>query len=526
MPHKTSPLLQSISTLSYHKPHLGQWLIQQINSGQYPGLCWLDVNHTKFRIPWKHISRKDISENDYKLFKAWAVVSGKYTGLQAEYDPAKWKTNFRCALNSIPRFSKLEDNSMNPSDPHKVYEIGSSPSSSQSGSPNGTSPVEDGPLPGSSNISAYPVVPPILFAGLYDIGRISLEDVIDGERIVFGQHLQNDFPDEGILHYESASRTSHADDPLVHPCNTEDPPCNTPYYGALGHGNSPVQNAYNPNVSSNQTAYEQPDQRMNGFRTERPDRGPWEATPSTVLEAATLPVRPEPSIQHVNYQTVCNLLAQHCYTGLPLQDLEITINYRKTQMLHLEVKGSNIYQLCYKCDTPYGQQIHFPSPETLLDRKQVSATEKILDSIRNGLLIEVGVKGISARRLGKSHVFCLLEDLPREADKTNLLPRDEECLIFSSEKFVSEWKNFMENKIDSPKFEIYLCFGQHLPDLQYKEKKLILVKIVPKFCRYLYEMALREGASSLNDETLSLQISNNSSLFDFIESYLNGEEMA
>lgn len=36
---------------------------------------------------------------------------------------ASWKTNFRCALHSTRRFVMLQDNSGDPTDPHKVYMI-------------------------------------------------------------------------------------------------------------------------------------------------------------------------------------------------------------------------------------------------------------------------------------------------------------------------------------------------------------------------------------------------------------------
>lgn len=56
-----------------------------------------------------------------ELFREWAVVSGKIH--EFPNDKARWKTNFRCALNNLQgRFRKIEDNSKS-DDPHKVYEI-------------------------------------------------------------------------------------------------------------------------------------------------------------------------------------------------------------------------------------------------------------------------------------------------------------------------------------------------------------------------------------------------------------------
>lgn len=54
--------------------------------------------------------------------QAWAVASGKINDFPT--DKARWKTNFRCALNNLSeRFKMVQDNSKNSEDPHKIYEI-------------------------------------------------------------------------------------------------------------------------------------------------------------------------------------------------------------------------------------------------------------------------------------------------------------------------------------------------------------------------------------------------------------------
>uniref|UniRef100_A0A8C0E865 Uncharacterized protein n=1 Tax=Bubo bubo TaxID=30461 RepID=A0A8C0E865_BUBBB len=45
----------------------------------------------------------------------------------------------------------------------------------------------------------------------------------------------------------------------------------------------------------------------------------------------------------------------------------------------------------------------------------------------------------------------------------------------------------------------------------------LLPQLVPKFCEYWYEQVLREGASSLDSGTVSLQLSDSFSLFELIE---------
>ncbi|XP_049992816.1 interferon regulatory factor 7 isoform X3 [Alexandromys fortis] len=109
----------------------GEWLLGEVSSGQYEGLRWLDEAHTVFRVPWKHFGRKDLDEADARIFKAWAVARGRWPPSggnlprpEAEAaERAGWKTNFRCALNSTRRFIMRKDNSGDPADPHKVYEL-------------------------------------------------------------------------------------------------------------------------------------------------------------------------------------------------------------------------------------------------------------------------------------------------------------------------------------------------------------------------------------------------------------------
>lgn len=113
----------------------GEWLLQQVSSGRYEGLCWLDEARTRFRVPWKHFARRDLSEADARIFKAWAVARGRWPPSRLEGDRlppeaaerAGWKTNFRCALQSTRRFVMLRDNSTDPADPHKVFELSPTP---------------------------------------------------------------------------------------------------------------------------------------------------------------------------------------------------------------------------------------------------------------------------------------------------------------------------------------------------------------------------------------------------------------
>ncbi|KAK2104012.1 Interferon regulatory factor 9 [Saguinus oedipus] len=103
---------------------LRNWVVEQVESGQFPGVCWDDAAKTMFRIPWKHAGKQDFREDqDAAFFKAWAIFKGKYkegdTG-----GPAAWKTRLRCALNKSPEFEEVpERGRMDVAEPYKVYRL-------------------------------------------------------------------------------------------------------------------------------------------------------------------------------------------------------------------------------------------------------------------------------------------------------------------------------------------------------------------------------------------------------------------
>lgn len=49
------------------RPQFAQWLLEQVQSGHYDGLYMIDRD--KFRIPWKHNSRKDCGDEDNRIFR-------------------------------------------------------------------------------------------------------------------------------------------------------------------------------------------------------------------------------------------------------------------------------------------------------------------------------------------------------------------------------------------------------------------------------------------------------------------------
>ncbi|XP_070762839.1 interferon regulatory factor 7 [Enoplosus armatus] len=399
--------------LSLPKPPFASWLIAQVETGQYTGLGFVGQN--KFRVPWKHNSRKDCNDEDSKIFRAWAVASGKINEFPT--DKARWKTNFRCAMNNLSkRFKMIKDNSKNSDDPHKIYEIINTEHNYEE---------ED------SNMAAV----------IYHVPSGNELNLPDNFKALDLDDLEEQmWPDYG------------QPDPAVP-------------------GSYPVAAENNPQLI--------PDQPSN-----------YEVPPPALSSSQP------PSIY----------------------DLEITIHYRKKEMLKTTFNTARL-QLHYHHEAPELDACHlcFPSTDGLLDHKQIDFTNRILNSIQKGLLLEVRETGIYAWRQDRCHVFASTSDPSVAHPEPRKLPQNTMVELLSFEKYVNELKQFRENNGGSPDYAINMCFGEKFPDGKPLEKKLIVVKVVPLICRYLHEIAQMEGASSLHSANVSLQISHNS-LYDLISS--------
>ncbi|XP_007559133.1 interferon regulatory factor 1-like [Poecilia formosa] len=115
-------------TCSMQQPvrqRLRPWLEEQIQSGKYPGVSWLDQSASIFQIPWKHAARHGWSiDRDATLFRSWAMHTGKYRPGRDKPDPKTWKANFRCALNSLPDICELREHSRKRgSNAYRVYRM-------------------------------------------------------------------------------------------------------------------------------------------------------------------------------------------------------------------------------------------------------------------------------------------------------------------------------------------------------------------------------------------------------------------
>ncbi|NXI71411.1 IRF3 factor, partial [Anseranas semipalmata] len=495
------------------KLRFGPWLLNAVSSGVYRGLCWTDPARNAFRIPWKHNARKDVTSSDIEIFKAWAKASGRYEGNSE--DPAKWKTNFRCALRSTHMFVLLEDHSKNSDDPHKVFAVTSgepSPTGSNGGGELSSGhPTHPAFLPatpqngqGGGSATAAPAQLPVLEE------LDALQWVLQQCDISALGSPPSPWPPAGDVLHENA---------LLQ--------CGPGQGGCL-----PLQA-----VQEWVPAVEQPP--LGAYRPSDPmlleeQTIPGQCCPRATAGAVPLPCHPHPGGQEavvpVPSPGEAQLFHPAASPGPPPDDnggippiLDVTIYYRG-KTVHQEVVGDSQCLLAYECLDPAvalqpGQLVLFPSPEGLADGKQRRFTEELLVGV--GLRLEQRAGRLFATRLKKCRVFwALSQQLDGGHPPPNLLCRDQETAIFDFNEFCTELRDFRDNRRErSPDFTIFLCFGQCFSNCKPKESKLILVKLVPKFCEYWYEQVLREGASSLNSGNVSLQLSDSFNLYELIEQY-------
>ncbi|XP_074441697.1 interferon regulatory factor 7 isoform X5 [Larus michahellis] len=408
------------------KLRFGPWLLSAISSGNYPGLCWIDQDHSVFRVPWKHNARKDVTSSDVEIFKL---------------EPA--------LQEMAPEIT----------------------------------------LPGSTN----PAQPSVL----EDVDKLQwvlqLCNISRDPGPLAPSWPSADAPHQDILlqHHPDPSQNNCLPPPA---CQQWVPATQQPALGAY----SPLD----PMLLEHQAPMPLPCHPPEGTV---PVLSPGEA----MLFTPTHPVPPPPPPPEDN-------------TDVSILDVSI---YYRGKLFHQEEVGGRQCLLVYQpCDPAVAQRpghlVRFPSPTELADSKQRELTEQLLGVA--GLQLEQRASKLFATRLKKCKVFwALSHQLEGVKDPPpNMLCRDQATPIFDFNEFCTELRDFRNGQRQrSPDFTIYLCFGQFFSKDKPKESRLILVKLVPKFCEYWYEQVQREGASSLDSGTVSLQLSDSFSLFELIEQY-------
>ncbi|XP_005046924.1 PREDICTED: interferon regulatory factor 7 isoform X2 [Ficedula albicollis] len=530
------------------KLRFGPWLLSAIDSGSYRGLRWIDSARTIFRVPWKHNARKDITSSDLEVFKAWAKVSGRYE--EGSEDPAKWKTNFRCALSSTHMFRLEYDHSKRGDDPHKVFSIVSATlQDSKEGDSSILNPVvaqqeEDSSIP--NPVVAQQVAQEQLQLELHPqdmASAITVPESTDPTQLSILEELLQQC---GISPRDFGSQAASWVPAGGYPAG------DTPHQDALlqPHQDALLQPHQDTLLQPHQEILLQPhqdtllqpytDTSQNSCSpattfpqwVEQPTYQPAGLMPPEQTGAVPRPCPPAEGTVPVQYAAEATLFAPAA-SSVPQPRLlradsdgilDVTIYYRGKEF-HREVVGGSHCLLTYQppglAEAPCPWQVvRFPSPAGVADGKQRRITEELLGVA--GLQLEIRASKVFATRRKKCKVFWALSQQLEggEEPPPNLLCRDQETPIFDFNEFCTElWDFHIGQRRRSPDFTIYLCFGQAFSKAKPKESKLILVKLVPKVCELYYEQFLQAGASSLDSHTISLQLSNSLDLMELIEQY-------
>ena len=65
---------------SQSRQRMRPWLEARINSGEIPGLEWVDKNRQIFKVPWKRFCNREWKEDDSQIFKV-LLKNGVFSGI-------------------------------------------------------------------------------------------------------------------------------------------------------------------------------------------------------------------------------------------------------------------------------------------------------------------------------------------------------------------------------------------------------------------------------------------------------------
>lgn len=453
--------------MAQSRPLLIPWLRSKLDSGIYPGVNWTNPERTEFCIPWKHALRQDSTNTDILIFKAWAEVTGSG---RAQGDPSVWKRNFRSALRA-KGFKMIDDNKNDAANPHKVFRW---PDESRSGAnsqdQNEPDLLEDFPLP----VQEFPVLPG--FEGCIYLPEGSLfsndaapkQDIL--EECLKGLNIGPE--PEGMAGFEPPPEQQQLQNQVViggHALRGQQQ-YPVPFEGAVGEAGLPEQ-------------------------------------PAHPMEGAVGGACSDHAEQFLHTMSKTND-GDHFKT-----QFKVIVYYRGVKVSEQLVENESGVRLVYRpelrgpvLDHESGlSMISLPTPGDMPDKTQANLTHRILNKLEG---FDVGVSGhvVYGQRHGDSKLFWSLSKFD-QSKQPQEVSRLQPQTLFEFREFIQGVLDFISGK-DSPPCSLFFCLGEKWPDPDNRPwvKKLITVEVVLTSMEMLKNLAVANGASSLQSVDLQMSL--------------------